>query len=634
MKKFLTTLTLIFLISSTLMFVFLSLPAPASGETKYKVSGYILDSNGHGIAGAEIIFNVPSIVPSDTSDVNGYYEMSAPAGTYHVNVWPTFDSNYVNYDETSLVISSDLNKNITLHFGCKVSGYILNSTGAPVSGAVVLLGNYGSGYYSNSQGYYFLSVPAGTYTLNVHPKTNAAFNFDSYNEYSFVVNGNITKNITVTGSDKLKVSGYILDANGHGLAGAEIIFNVPSIVPNVYTDNSGYYQIFAPQDTYHINVWPPYNSNYLSYDEPEFDVNSNLTKNITLSSGYKVYGYLSDSFGTPMTGAVISLGSFFSGWYSKSNGYYFVVAPAGTYRLEAHPRTGTFQSPTSNFQTYYEENFVLTVDTFKNITVKSKDTPITTSPTSQPTQHPSATPPPSTSLLSTTISISVDASSYQVGSTINVNGKLADQDGNPLDEKTIRLSYSAANSSSWIEIGSSKTNSNGEYSSEWLIQTAGTTTLEVAWNGNQNYRSTSNIATLSFLPYQGQTVFFVESNSTITGLNFDSNNQVLGFNISGSTDTSGYTKVTIAKALAPNATGFKVALDGQQITYTTTSSNNYWVLEFYYGHSTHQVTITAVSTSQENRITIDTTTAILLIAIVISVLVVLGLVMTKKLQKR
>ena len=180
MKKLLTTLALIMLVSSAFMFVFSSLTALASAETKYVVSGYILDSNSHGIAGAEIIFNVPSIVPSDISDVNGYYEMSAPAGTYHVNVWPPFDSNYINYDEPSLVVSSDIpNKNITLQVGCKVSGNILNSTGAPVSGAVVLLGNYGSGYYSNSQGYYFLNVPAGTYNLNVHPKTNAPFNFDS-----------------------------------------------------------------------------------------------------------------------------------------------------------------------------------------------------------------------------------------------------------------------------------------------------------------------------------------------------------------------------------------------------------------------------------------------------------------------
>ncbi len=621
------------LIFSIFGFVFLA--SSVSAETKYKISGYILDSNGHGIAGAEIIFNVPTIVPSDTSDINGYYEMSAPAGTYHVNVWSPFDSSYINYDEPSLVVSSDLpNKNITLQVGCKVSGYILNSTGAPVSGAVVFLNNYGSGYYSNSQGYYFLNVPTGTYTLNVHPKTNAPFNFDAYNEYNFVVNGNITKNITVTGSDKLKVSGYVLDANGHGLAGAEIIFNVPSIVPSVYTDNSGYYQIFAPQDTYHINVWPPYDSNYLSYEEPAFAVNSDVTKNITLNSGYKVYGYITDSFGTPMTGAVVALGSYFSGWYSKSNGYYFVVAPAGTYRIEAHPRTGSFQSPTSNFQTYYENNFVVNGDTFKNITVNTQGTPAaTTSPTSQPTQSPITTPQPTTNPLSTTISISIDASSYQVGSTINVNGKLTDQNSNPLNDKTIFLSYSTTNSSNWIEIGSGKTSSTGEYSIEWQIQTAGTITLKVEWAGNQNYRSSSNIATLSFLPYQGLTVFFVESNSTVTGLNFDSNNQVLGFNVSGSTDTSGYTKVTLAKTLAPNATGFKVAIDGRQITYTATSSSDYWILEFTYSHSTHQVTINAASTSQENRITIDASTAILLIAVVISALLVLALVVVKKLHR-
>ena len=147
---------------------------------------------------------MPDIVPS-VSDSSGYYVISAPAGTYHVNVWPPFDSNYINYDEPGFVVGSDITKNITLHSGCKVSGYITDSSGNPVVGAVVLLNNYCSGWFSNSSGYYFLSVPAGTYTITARPRTGNYYSgpttdFPTYIEYNFTVNGDTVKNITVGGS--------------------------------------------------------------------------------------------------------------------------------------------------------------------------------------------------------------------------------------------------------------------------------------------------------------------------------------------------------------------------------------------------------------------------------------------------
>src|SRR3990172_9873251 len=96
----------------------------AQSGSSFKISGYILDANGHGIGGANIIFNVPFIVPSVWSDSSGYYVISAPAGTYHVNVWPPFDSSYINYDEPGFTVVSDISKNLTLYSGYKVSGYI------------------------------------------------------------------------------------------------------------------------------------------------------------------------------------------------------------------------------------------------------------------------------------------------------------------------------------------------------------------------------------------------------------------------------------------------------------------------------------------------------------------------------
>jgi hypothetical protein len=401
--------------------------------------------------------------------------------------------------------------------------------------------------------------------------------------------------LTAAESAKFKISGYLVDSNGRGIGGANIIFNVPSIVPSVYSDNSGYYEIFAPTGTYHINVWPPYDSNYIDYDEPGFVVQSDVTKNITMYSGYKVSGYISDSSGMPVTGAVVFLNNYGSGWFSNNRGYYFLSVPAGTYKIDAHPRIGTYSSPTTNFPTYYEYNFVVNSNTIKNITVSSATpTPSpasTPTPIPTPTQNPTPTPTPTPNLPATFVSISTDASSYQVGSTLNVKGRLCDQSGNPLSDKTVILSYAIDNSPSWFQIGSGKTNSAGEYSIQWLIEASGTFNIKAEWAGNANYLGSRNYTTLCFLPYQDKKVFFVESNSTVTGLDFNSNSLMLSFSVSGPSGTKGYTKATIAKTLAPNFTGTTVSLDGKELNFTVSSSNDYWIVAFNYSHSTHQISI-------------------------------------------
>jgi protocatechuate 3,4-dioxygenase beta subunit len=566
-----------------------SLASVTSGQSSFKVSGYILDSNGHGIGGANIIFNVPDIVPSVSSNSSGYYVITAPAGTYHINVWPPFDSNFIDYDQPGFVVGSDTTKNITLPSGFKVSGYISDSSGAPVTGAVVLLNNFGSGWFSNYMGYYFLSVPAGTYTINAHPRTGYNYSspttdFPTYYEYNFAVNSNTIKNITVgstvSTSNKTKISGYVSDANGKGLSGAEIIFGVPNIVPSVYTNYSGYYAIYAPADTYHLDVWPPFDSNYLSYDQQAFSVgSSDIIKNITLGSGYKLSGYLTDSRGAPIRGALASLNQFYCGWYSNNTGYYFVTAPAGTYTLTIQPKTGPI------FPTYTENNFPLTHNTVRNFTLTtSANTPATTN-------NLTSNPKPTSTLSLALLSITAEAKTLQVGSTVNVNGKLSDQNGNPLVDKTVILSYALNGGSSWFQIGSGKTNASGEYSIQWVVGASGTFTLKAEWAGDTSYSGAGNSTTLSFLPYQNRQVFYVESNSTVSALAFNSASSELSFVVSGPNGTEGYVKATIAKSLVSNAENIKVYLDGNQLDYEVISNADSWLLSFNYMHSTHQVSI-------------------------------------------
>ncbi|MCW4025348.1 MAG: hypothetical protein NWF01_10000 [Candidatus Bathyarchaeota archaeon] len=334
---------------------------PSSTQSTFIVSGYILDSNGNGLAGADIIFGVPDIVPSVRSDNSGYYQITAPSGVYHLDVWPPFDSSYLSYDEPNFVVNADMAKNMTLELGHKVSGYLTDSSGDLIFGALVSLDDHISGWYSKSDGHYFVTAPAGTYTLKVQPKTGPTF--EIYTESGVIVNGDISKDILIPSPSGFKVSGYVKDASGNGIAGAKIIFSVPDLIPSVLTNNAGYFEAYAPAGTYDFCIWPSFDSNFLSYRDKSFTVTGDINRDFTLTEGCKVSGYITDSSGNPVFGALVSLDSHISGWYSKSDGYYFTTAPAGTYTLKVQPKTGpTFTVVTIN-------SFVVDGNVVQNIVV-------------------------------------------------------------------------------------------------------------------------------------------------------------------------------------------------------------------------------------------------------------------------
>jgi hypothetical protein len=86
-------------------------------------------------------------------------------------------------------------------------------------------------------------------------------------------------------------------------------------------------------------------------------------------------------------------------------------------------------------------------------------------------------------------------------------------------------------------------------------------------------------------------IFQVESNSTVTGLAFDSQKQELTFTVSGQSGTTGYVNVTVAKSFLASIDNLKVFLDGNQIDRQISSNENSRLITFYYTHSTHQVKI-------------------------------------------
>ena len=122
----------------------------------------------------------------------------------------------------------------------------------------------------------------------------------------------------------------------------------------------------------------------------------------------------------------------------------------------------------------------------------------------------------------------------------------------------------------------------------------------------------------SVAPFEKDTVFSVLSNSTLSGISFNSTNKELSFTVSGPSGTTGYVDVYIAKSSINDVSNLIVHLDGNQIAYTSKSIGDSWLISFSYHHSTHQITMNLSATSS---ITIKEILLAIATGVIIAVLV-------------
>ena len=89
----------------------------------------------------------------------------------------------------------------------------------------------------------------------------------------------------------------------------------------------------------------------------------------------------------------------------------------------------------------------------------------------------------------------------------------------------------------------------------------------------------------------------VVSNSTVTGLIFDSTRGILNFTVSGPQGTYGFFDATVAKTLLSGQP--VVLIDGVQTSATVSGDTNFWYIHVTYPHSQHHVTIGGSNTVPE-----------------------------------
>ena len=128
--------------------------------------------------------------------------------------------------------------------------------------------------------------------------------------------------------------------------------------------------------------------------------------------------------------------------------------------------------------------------------------------------------------------------------------------------------------------------------------------------------------------------FSIISNSTITGLTFDSTSKTITFQASGPNGTIGCTNVTIAKTLIQNISELTIYLNGNKINYASTSTEYTWLIHFTYTHSAHKVTIFLTSLNNKPQPESSLKTIVAFSGILISITATILLTLKKLIKDR
>ncbi len=251
--------------------------------------------------------------------------------------------------------------------------------------------------------------------------------------------------------------------------------------------------------------------------------------------------------------------------------------------------------------------------------------------TATPTDNPTPTPTP-VSLPQGDLTVSCQSTSTYDGFNVKING-LLNAGGTSVANAGILLYLSVTGGDSWDVLSFVNTDTNGAFSVSWKPSVTGNYVLKAVWTGNSEYASTTETVNFAITPFEEQSVFSVTSNSTLSGLSFDSEAKTLSFSTEGPSGSTGYVNAIIPKTLVQDISTIGVFLDGTEISYNSASQSDAWSLTFSYHQSAHNLVIGLNETPPQSAIGLPMDTT-LIIGALVAVIIALVVVVTVLFKKR
>lgn len=190
-----------------------------------------------------------------------------------------------------------------------------------------------------------------------------------------------------------------------------------------------------------------------------------------------------------------------------------------------------------------------------------------------------------------------------VGFRVQIIGQLTCQhNGSGISNVLVLLSYGIPSVETWNVITSVTTGMNGSFSVTWFTWATGNYIIKAFYAGDptSSIMGTETSINLVITDIESQ-IFSVSSNSTISGLNFNSTAREISFTVTGLTGTKGYIDIILAKSLVSDLSDLKIYFDDVEESYYAISLDNTWFIRITYLHSTHIFRIGFSPTSARSR---------------------------------
>jgi len=315
------------------------------------ITGQITDAaSGSPIVGAEVLADNGVIQTVFYTDQHGFYQVfNLPTGSYNVVVkldgYASAHRYHINVVDGS--ITSGIDFGLTTSMG-QVSGRVVDKTGQPIVGAVILADSeQGTGFgntTTNSNGEYLLTnlaqmkyyVHATAIDLSGMILMADVYAGQTTSNINFIlgeVSGGLSGNITKDGTAAPYAIVYVNSSGG----GDQMNYR------DTIADGNGYYEIHdLPPGTYDVHVYgvPGYINVVRYHVEVGYDIVKGLNFNLTNGNGF-VEGYVTDLEGNLLSGTTVQLfqvsnpGSWIA-TTTDNNGHYSAAGLwAGDYNIYA-----------------------------------------------------------------------------------------------------------------------------------------------------------------------------------------------------------------------------------------------------------------------------------------------------------
>jgi spore coat protein A len=315
--------------------------APVNAALAAGVNGTVTGVITNPVTALPVVGATVTLTPggfTGVTNATGAYTITAPAGTYTVNATAL---GFTAAPGTAVVAAAGavaVNVTVTAAVNGTLTGQIVSAaTGLPAAGITVVANPGGFTAITAATGIYSIPVPPGTYTV-----TTTTLGFANATTAAPVViaaGATATAGVTtITAAANAVLTGVITDA-ATGLPVAGVTVTTAPGGFTAVTSATGTYTIVVPVGVYHLTTTALGFANTATATPVSVtagQISTPINTALTAAVNGTVTGIITNpATGLPVAGAVVTLtpGGFTG--TTTATGAYSIIAPAGTYTVNA-----------------------------------------------------------------------------------------------------------------------------------------------------------------------------------------------------------------------------------------------------------------------------------------------------------